>query len=125
AGEIARHYLEQGYTTLKTKAGADLQEDLDMVRGLRDAVGGRLKLRIDPNRAYTPQQAAELARRLEEYDLEYLEQPIPAEPLTDATWLRRQTRTPSTLNEIVTDAACVWEILKAEAAAFILPDTPQ
>src|SRR5207248_643305 len=125
AGEIARHYVEQGFTTLKTKAGADVREDLDMVRGVRDAVGKRLKLRIDPNRAYTPQQAAELARRLEQYELEYFEQPIPAEPLTDAVWLRRQTRTPIALNESVTDPASVWEILKAGAAAFILPDTPQ
>jgi L-alanine-DL-glutamate epimerase-like enolase superfamily enzyme len=125
AGELARSYVEQGFTTLKTKAGSDMQEDLDMVRGVRDAVGKRLKLRIDPNRAYTPQQAAELARRLEEYELEYFEQPIPAEPLTDAVWLRRQTRTPIALNESVTDPASVWEVLKADAAAFILPDTPQ
>ena len=125
AKELAAYYVEQGFTTLKTKAGSDMQEDLDMVRGVRDAVGSRLKLRIDPNRAYSPQQAAELARRLEEYELEYLEQPIPAEPLSDATWLRQQTRTPIALNESVTDPASVWHILKAEAAAFILPDTPQ
>src|SRR5262245_57931090 len=113
AGEIARFYVEQGFTTLKTKAGAEVGEDLEMVRGVRDAVGGRLKLRIDPNRAYTPAQAAELARRLEEYGLEYLEQPIPAEPLADAAWLRRQTRTPVALNESVTGPASVWEILRA------------
>ena len=39
AGEIAAYYVEQGFGTLKTKAGADMQEDLDMVRGIRDAVG--------------------------------------------------------------------------------------
>lgn len=125
AGELAAYYVEQGYTTLKTKAGADPDEDLAMVRGVRDAVGSRLKLRIDPNRAYSPQQAADLARRLEEYELEYLEQPIMAEPLADAVWLRAQTRTPIALNESVTGPQSVWEILKAEAAAFILPDTPQ
>jgi L-alanine-DL-glutamate epimerase-like enolase superfamily enzyme len=125
AGEMAAYYVEQGYSTLKTKAGADMQEDLAMVRGVRDAVGDRIKLRTDPNRAYTLQQAAELARRLEEFDLEYLEQPIPAVPLSDAAWLRRQSRTPIALNESVTDAASVWEILRADAAAFILPDTPQ
>ena len=65
AGEMAAMYVEQGFTTLKTKAGSDMQEDLEMVRGVRDAVGSRLKLRIDPNRAYTPHRAAELARRLE------------------------------------------------------------
>jgi L-Ala-D/L-Glu epimerase / N-acetyl-D-glutamate racemase len=123
AGEIATLYIEQGFGTLKTKAGADMHEDLEMVRGIRDAVGDKLKLRIDPNRAYTPQQAAELARRLEPYRLEYLEQPIPAEPLSDAAWLRQQTSTPIALNESVTDPASVLPILQAGAAAFILPDT--
>ncbi len=125
AGEIASHYVEQGYTTLKTKAGSDMREDLEMVRGVRDAVGSRLKLRIDPNRAYSPAEAVRLAQALEEYDLEYLEQPIPAEPLWDAAWLRQQTRTPIALNESVTDLRSVWEILVRNAAAFILPDTPQ
>jgi L-alanine-DL-glutamate epimerase-like enolase superfamily enzyme len=123
AAEFARWYVEMGFRTLKTKAGSDMTEDVEMVRGIRDAVGDRLKLRIDPNRAYSPQQAAELCRRLEPYDLEYLEQPIPAEPLSDAAWLRRQTRVPIALNESVTDPASVVGILRAEAAAFILPDT--
>ena len=123
AGEIATYYVEQGFTTLKTKAGADMAEDLEMVRGIRDAVGDKLKLRIDPNRAYIPHQAAELGRRLEPYHLEYFEQPIPAEPLSDAAWLRTQTRTPIALNESVTDPASVLAIVRADAAAFILPDT--
>ena len=123
AGEIASLYVEQGFSTLKTKAGSDMNEDLEMVRGVRDAVGMKLKLRIDPNRAYSPQEAAELARQLEPYELEYLEQPIPAEPLADAAWLREQSRTPIALNESVTDPASVWEILQAGAAEFLLPDT--
>lgn len=123
AKEIAAYYVEQGFGSLKTKAGTDMEEDIEMVRGVRDAVGDRLKLRIDPNRAYSPQQAAELCKRLEQYDLEYLEQPIPAEPLSDAAWLRSQTRVPIALNESVTDPKSVLDILQAGAAAFILPDT--
>ena len=123
AGEIASMYVEQGYTSLKTKAGADMQEDLDMVRGVRDAVGDRLKLRIDPNRAYSPEEAADLGRRLEEYELEYFEQPIPAEPLETANWLRQQTKTPIALNESVVDPASAIAIIKADAAEYLLPDT--
>ena len=123
AGELASYYVEKGFGTLKTKAGSDMNEDLEMVRGVRDAVGDKLKLRIDPNRAYTPRQAAELAVKLEPYHLEYFEQPIPAEPLTDATWLRQQTKTPIALNESVIDPSSVLQILKADAAAFLLPDT--
>lgn len=125
AGEIAAYYVEQGYTTMKTKAGSDIREDLEMVRGIRDAVGSRIRLRIDPNRAYSPEQGLELCRRLEEYGLQYVEQPIPAEPLSDAARLRRNTRAPIALNESVTDPASAWEILRADAAAFLLPDTPQ
>ncbi len=123
AGEIAAWCVEQGYSTLKTKAGASIESDLEMVRGIRDAVGDRIKLRIDPNCAYTPEQGATLAKALEEYDLQYLEQPIKAEPLADAVWLRGQSRTPLALNESVTDPASVWTILHAGAAEFILPDT--
>jgi glucarate dehydratase len=94
-----------------------------MVRGVRDSVGDRLKLRIDPNRAYTLEQAIELARKLEPYKLEYFEQPIRAEPLDDARRLREATSTPIALNESVTDPASVWEILHVGAAEFILPDT--
>jgi L-alanine-DL-glutamate epimerase-like enolase superfamily enzyme len=123
AGELARWYVAQGFGTLKTKAGADMTEDLEMVRGVRDAVGDKLKLRIDPNRAYSPSQAAELCRGLEPYHLQYLEQPIPAEPLADATWLRRQSRVPIALNESVVDPASVVAIIREEAAEFLLPDT--
>lgn len=123
AGELAAYYVEQGFSTIKTKAGADMMEDLEMVRGIRDSVGDRLKLRIDPNMAYSREQAAELAQRLEEYHLEYLEQPLPDTSLADARWLREQTKTPIALNESVTDPASVIEILKENAAAFILPDT--
>ncbi|MFT5466384.1 MAG: L-alanine-DL-glutamate epimerase-like enolase superfamily enzyme [Verrucomicrobiales bacterium] len=123
AGELAKFYVEQGFGTLKTKAGTDMEEDLEMVRGIRDAVGDKLKLRIDPNTNYTKEQAAELGRRLEEYDLEYFEQPILAEPLADAHWLRQQTKTPIALNESVTNPASVIEIIREDAAAFILPDT--
>ena len=123
AGEIASFYVEQGFESLKTKAGSDMQEDLEMVRGVRDAVGDRLKLRIDPNRAYSLEEAIELGKQLEQYELEYLEQPIPAEPLANAARLRDETRTPIALNESVVDPASVWEILEAGAAQYILPDT--
>lgn len=123
ARELAAWYVEQGFTTLKTKAGADLAEDLEMVRGIRDEVGDKLRLRIDPNCGYTREQSAELARRLEPYELEYLEQPLPDAPLADAAWLRKQMKTPIGLNESVTNPASVIEIIKEGAADFVLPDT--
>ena len=123
AKEVGAWCVAEGYTTLKTKAGSDMREDLEMIRGIRDGAGPSLKLRVDPNRAYTPAKAAELARALEPYHLQYLEQPIPAEPLSDACWLREQSRTPIALNESVIGPSSVFDILRQGAAEFILPDT--
>jgi L-alanine-DL-glutamate epimerase-like enolase superfamily enzyme len=122
---IARGYLEQGFTTLKTKAGRRAEEDLDMVRGIRDGVGEKLKLRIDPNQGYAPEVAFPLARDLEKYHLEYFEQPMPQGLIADAARLRRRTTTPIALNESVTTPEVVLQILQLHAADVVLPDTYQ
>jgi L-alanine-DL-glutamate epimerase-like enolase superfamily enzyme len=122
---IARQYADQGFTTLKTKAGRDAQEDLEMVRGIRDGAGDRLKLRIDPNMGYTPEVALQLARDLEKYNLEYFEQPMHSTLIAESARLRRRTRTPLGLNESVTTPEIVLQILELRAADVLLPDTYQ
>jgi L-alanine-DL-glutamate epimerase-like enolase superfamily enzyme len=125
AKAIARQYLEAGFTTLKTKAGRRAEEDLEMVRGIRDGVGDKLKLRIDPNMGYAPEVAFPLARDLEKYNLEYFEQPMPKSCLGEAARLRRHTKTPIGLNESVTTPDVVLQILQLGAADVVLPDTYQ
>ncbi len=123
AAEIAAHYVEMGFTTLKMKAGRMPEEDLTMVRAIRDSVGDRLRLRIDPNMGYSPDVCQQLAVDLEPYNLEYFEQPMPANLIEDSARIRSQTKTPLALNESVTTLAKVREILDMDAADVILPDT--
>jgi L-alanine-DL-glutamate epimerase-like enolase superfamily enzyme len=125
AGQIARLYVEQGFGTLKTKAGRDAEEDLAMVRAIREAVGERLKLRIDPNTGYSPEICLQLARELEPYHLEYFEQPMPEDLIDESARIRRQTKTPLALNESVTTLTMVRRIVASDAADYLLPDTYQ
>jgi L-alanine-DL-glutamate epimerase-like enolase superfamily enzyme len=125
AKAIARQYVEQGFTTMKTKAGRRAEEDLEMVRGIRDGAGDRLKLRIDPNQGYAPEVAFPLARDLEKYNLEYFEQPMPQNCICESARLRRQTKTPLALNESVTTLEITSQILELRAADVLLPDTYQ
>ncbi len=125
AAEIAKLYVEMGFSTLKTKAGRDAAEDLGFVRAIREAVGDRLKLRIDPNTGYSPDVCLQLAKDLEPYHLEYFEQPMPADLLDDSARIRQLTSTPLALNESVTTMEAVRQILDKQAAAVILPDTYQ
>ncbi len=125
AKAIAQRYVAEGFTTLKTKAGRRAEEDLEMVRGIRDGVGDRLKLRIDPNMGYSPQVALQLARDLEKYNLEYFEQPMQFSQIGESARMRRLTKTPLALNESVTTTEIVMQILQLRAADVILPDTYQ
>lgn len=125
AGELARYYVKEGFSTLKTKAGRRPEEDLEMVRGVRDAVGDQLKLRIDPNMGYQPPVAIQLAKDLERYGLEYFEQPMPCHELEASAEMRRQSKTPVGLNESVTTLDQVLKIIQLKAADYLLPDTYQ
>jgi L-alanine-DL-glutamate epimerase-like enolase superfamily enzyme len=125
AKAIAKGYVEQGFTTLKTKAGRRAEEDLEMVRGIRDGVGDKLKLRIDPNMGYDFNVALSLARDLEKYNLEYFEQPMPLSCIGESARLRKLTKTPLGLNESVTTAEITLQILELRAADVLLPDTYQ
>src|SRR5436309_6110987 len=116
AKAIAKQYLDQGFTTMKTKAGRRAEEDLEMVRGIRDGVGDKLKLRIDPNQGYAPEVAFPLARDLEKYNLQYFEQPMPLGLIGDAARLRHYSKTPIALNESVTTLEVVLQILQLHAA---------
>ena len=68
----------QGFRTLKVKVGRDPSQDDERLREIRAAVGRDVRIRIDPNMAWSPRTAVRLIRRWEKYDLEYVEQPVPA-----------------------------------------------
>lgn len=125
AASIAKHYVDLGFSTMKTKAGRSPEEDLAMVRGIRESVGDRLNLRIDPNMGYTPELARQLALDLEPYELQYFEQPMDKALLQESADIRKQTKTPLALNESVTTMENVRKILELNAADFLLPDTYQ
>lgn len=69
---IARY----GFGTLKFKNGVlSPEEEVETFIALRKAFP-HLKLRLDPNAAWSVTTAVRVARRLAEYDVEYLEDPV-------------------------------------------------
>jgi O-succinylbenzoate synthase len=67
-----------GCTTAKVKvaqAGQRLQDDVDRVAAVRQALGATGRIRVDANAAWSVEQAVEALTALSSYDLEYAEQP--------------------------------------------------
>lgn len=80
---MARAARESGYPIIKVKLGPDDPEGA--IAAIRAATTARL--RVDANAAWTPQQALDLIPRLAKYDLEFIEQPLPAGEVESYRWL--------------------------------------
>jgi O-succinylbenzoate synthase len=74
--DILQRY--DGCTTAKVKVaegGQTLQDDIDRVAAVRDAMGPQARIRVDANGGWTVPEATDALRRLASYELEYAEQP--------------------------------------------------
>lgn len=71
-------YVEAGFHAVKIKIGAvPLTEDVERVRAVREAIGPRALLMLDANNAWRDAATAIRAiRKLEPYDLEWIEEPL-------------------------------------------------
>jgi len=71
----AGEFLDRGFTILKLKGGADLNEDVRKVLLVRRRYGKGFSLRFDANQGYSYAEAVEFVRATSEADIEILEQP--------------------------------------------------
>lgn len=77
--EAAARCLElvgEGYKYLKIKISGEPNKDIEMVREIRKAVGEEVVLTLDANQSYKPAAAVNMIRRMEDYDIFLVEQPV-------------------------------------------------
>jgi o-succinylbenzoate synthase len=100
--EEARRLRSAGYEAVKLKVGGRaVEEDVELVRALSEALGGDVSLRLDANRAWSFEEAERFARGTAGLRLEYVE-----EPLSDPAGLPSLASTcglPVALDESLTD----------------------
>lgn len=93
--------INAGFTTIKLKIGAiDFEEELELLKFIRMEFSAKnLVLRVDANGAFTPSDAAEKLKRLSEYDLHSIEQPIAVDQEETLAALCESTPVPIALDE--------------------------
>jgi O-succinylbenzoate synthase len=92
--------LASGYRRIKIKIKPG--QDVALVAAIRDRHPG-IALSVDANSAYTLERDVELLRRLDDYGLMMIEQPLAAGDLVDHSRLQRALATPICLDESVVD----------------------
>ncbi len=83
---MAERARQSGMPVIKIKLGG--ADDEAVVAAIRQATGARL--RVDANAGWSREQAAALIPRLVQYDIEFVEQPLPVGDIEGLRWLRAQ-----------------------------------
>jgi O-succinylbenzoate synthase len=110
-----------GCTTAKVKvaeAGQTLADDIARVEAVRDALGPDGKVRIDANAAWTVDEAVTALKALDEFALEYAEQPVPT--LSEMAQLRRRVDVLLAADESVRRAEDPVRVAGLEAADIVV-----
>lgn len=120
--EEAKQYVSLGYKAMKMKVGLSLEEDLDYVRLIREAIGPETKLMIDANHAYNLREAIQLAKAVEPYDIYWFEEPISPEYYDQYAELRTKTTIPIAGGECEYLRYGFQTLLQSKSVDIVQPD---
>ena len=77
--EESEEYMAKGFKIIKLKIGKSVEKDVETTHMLFEKVGKRMKIRVDANQGYTPQNLVEYCQLTEGLNLELIEQPLKKE----------------------------------------------
>jgi len=89
------------YVCIKVGPEEKIEADARVIKEIRKAVGPDVYLGIDANMGYSPVGAVQLARRIEEVNLTYFEQPVPPTHIDNLKWVYDRCNV-----SIVADESC-------------------
>lgn len=114
---FAREKVRAGHRTIKVKVGNDPARDIAAVRLVREAIGPDVTLRVDGNMGWpTAKHAIRMIRAMEPWNLELVEQPLPAHDLDGMAEVRRAIGVPLMADESVRNPRSAMEVIRRGAA---------
>lgn len=112
--------VSEGYRCLKVKVGVNIDADIAGVSAIRKAIGPAVALRLDANMGWrTAKEAIRAMRRLADFDIHSIEQPIPPGNLNALKRVRDAIDVPVMVDESVWGPSDARDILRADAADML------
>lgn len=134
----AREVVEDGYTALKFDLDVPTHRDVDtaarrldneaiehkvsLIEGVREEIGYGIDLGVDLHWNFTVESAVRLGRKLEPYDLAWIEDPVPPEKTRAHRRVTETLDTPIMTGENVTRPMGFHDLLEADAIDIAAPD---
>ena len=115
----AKEHVDAGFNVIKTKVGTDIASDIARVKAIRESVGDDVKIRLDANQGWKAKEAVELLARLNEYDIELVEQPVPRYDFEGLKYVTDHSSVPVMADESCWDAKDAMKLVSHRAVDFI------
>jgi L-alanine-DL-glutamate epimerase-like enolase superfamily enzyme len=123
--ENVRPFIVKGCRALKLKVGTTLQEDVERVQRVREAVGPEVTLTVDFNQACSAKEAIQRIQKMEPYDVSLVEQPVKAGNISGMATVKKSVRARIMADESVNTIADAMRVIEAEAADVISLKIPK
>ena len=121
--EEALGYKKDGFLAIKLKIGhVSPEEDLKIIKTIREAIGYDLKLMVDANCAYDATEAIKLAKEMEKYDIYWFEEPVPPEDIEGSLEVKNNTTIRITTGESEFTHYGFQQLINRRAADILQPD---
>ncbi len=119
----AEGFVAAGFRAVKMRLGAgDTATDIARVRAVREAIGPGIRLMADANQGMDEAGAIRLGRRLEEFDLTWFEEPLPAWDLDGLARVAAALDTPIASGETDYSRYAFRRMLELRSADILMPD---
>lgn len=116
ADEAAQRVAE-GYRSLKMKVGKNVYDDVERIKAVRERVGETIAIRVDVNQGWVNSSTTlQALKKLEEYSLDWLEQPVKADDIDAMVDIKSKTSVPMMIDEGLRGFREMKEIIAKRAA---------
>ncbi|MFC7278655.1 L-fuconate dehydratase [Paractinoplanes rhizophilus] len=89
---LAREAVTDGFSQIKLKVGASVEDDVRRMTAAREAVGAGVRIAVDANQRWDVQQAIDWMRELAPYDPYWIEEPTSPDDILGHATIRRALR---------------------------------
>ncbi|WUH94398.1 L-fuconate dehydratase [Streptomyces sp. NBC_00433] len=119
---LAKEAVAAGFTQIKLKVGADLQDDLRRMRLARAAVGPDIRIAVDANQRWDVAEALEWMKALAPYDPYWIEEPTSPDDVLAHAAVRAGQPVRVATGEHVANRVVFKQLLQAGAVDFVQID---
>lgn len=119
----AAQYVADGFKAVKLKVGFGVEEDAEVTRAVRAAIGPDVALMIDANQAYDAIAAVRLGRMIEPHDIGWFEEPVPPEDVAGYRAVKAALSIPIAGGECEFTRFGFRDLLVSRALDIVQPDT--